>query len=144
MKHIYSLIIALAITALAHAQQAQINLVLVAPTGFNSPVDIKHCDDNRIFVVEQQGVIRIMDKNGNINPTAFLNITDRVNSSGNEQGLLGLAFSPNYKQDGYLYVNYTTGSSAGSTRISRFSVSQADSNVAVLGSEKILLSFTQP
>ena len=144
MKHLYSLIIALAITTLAHAQQAQINLVLVAPTGFNSPVDIKHCGDNRIFVVEQQGVIRIMDKNGNINPTAFLNITDRVNSSGNEQGLLGLAFSPNYKQDGYLYVNYTTGSSAGSTRISRFSVSQADSNVAVLGSEKILLSFTQP
>lgn len=144
MKRIYSLILFLCATVVLHAQASQISLVLVAPTGFNSPVDIKHCGDERIFVVEQQGIIRIMDKSGNIRPTPFLNITDRVNDSGNEQGLLGLAFSPNYKDDGYLYVNYINGTGNGSTRISRFSVSQADSNVADASSEEILLTFTQP
>lgn len=144
MKHLYLLLLAVTASITIQAQPAQINLVLVAPTGFTSPVDIKHCGDERIFVVEQQGVIRIMDKSGNIRPTAFLNITDRVNDNGNEQGLLGLAFSPNYKQDGYIYVNYINGNNAGSTRISRFKVSQADSNVVDASSEKILLTFTQP
>lgn len=125
------------------AQIPQLSLVQVA-TGFTKPTDLKNCGDNRIFVLQQGGRIRIMDKSGNINATDFLNITSRVLSTGNEQGLLGLAFSPNYKQDGYFYVNYTTGSSAGSTRISRFQVSVADSNVADPNSEVILLTFTQP
>lgn len=144
MKYLYLTLLALLASIAIQAQPAQINLVLVATTGFNSPVDIKHCGDERIFVVEQQGVIRIMDKSGNIRPTAFLDITGRVNDSGNEQGLLGLAFSPNYKQDGYFYVNYINGNGAGSTRISRFHVSLADSNVADVNSEEILLTFTQP
>lgn len=144
MKYLYTLFTAFITCLVLQAQQAKINLVLVAPTGFTSPVDIKNCGDERIFVVEQAGKIRIMDKSGNINASDFLNITDRVNSSGNEQGLLGLAFSPNYKQDGYFYVNYINGSSAGSTRISRFHVSAGDSNVADINSEEILLSFTQP
>lgn len=144
MKQLYISLIALLTCFWASAQPAQINLVLVAPTGFTSPVDIKHCGDDRIFIVEQQGIIRIMDKSGNINSTAFLNITDRVNDGGNEQGLLGLAFSPNYKQDGFFYLNYNSGNGAGATRISRFHVSQADSNVADANSEEILLTFTQP
>jgi glucose/arabinose dehydrogenase len=131
------------ITVTAFSQLPQLNLVQVA-TGFTRPTDLKHCGDNRIFVVQQGGRIRIMDKSGNINPTDFLNITTRVQSSGNEQGLLGLAFSPNYKQDGYFYVNYISGSGSGSTRISRFQVSAADSNVANPNSEVILLTFTQP
>lgn len=85
-----------------------------------------------------------MSKTGVVNPTLFLDITSKVNSVGNEQGLLGLAFSPNYKTDGYFFVNYTGGTSAGYTVIARYSVDPADSNKALPGSELILLQFTQP
>jgi glucose/arabinose dehydrogenase len=127
----------------SYAQLPQLNLVLVKQ-GFDSPVDIKHCGDDRLFIVQQDGLIRIMDKSGNINATPFLDIDAKVNSTNNEQGLLGLAFSPNYKQDGYFYVNYTAGTGAGSTRISRFSVNPTDSNLADSNSEVVLLTFTQP
>ncbi|MCS6935268.1 MAG: PQQ-dependent sugar dehydrogenase [Chitinophagales bacterium] len=126
------------------AQSPKIQLVQLA-TGFTSPVDIKHCGDDRLFIVQQNGIIRIMQKNGVVNTTPFITI-DSVLSSGNEQGLLGLAFSPNYKQDGYFYVNYTfnNGTSTGVTRISRFSVSPTDSNIALPASEQVILSFNQP
>lgn len=133
----------LSIALILHAQLPQLSLVQVA-TGFTAPVDIRNCGDERIFVVERGGQIRIMDKSGNIRSTPFLDIRTRVLSSGGEQGLLSLAFSPNYKQDGYFYVNYINGSGSGSTRISRFSVNPNDSNLAVASSEKILLTFTQP
>lgn len=126
-----------------NAQLPQLNLVLVKQ-GFDSPVDIKHCGDDRLFIVQQDGLIRIMSKDGNINATPFLDIDAKVNSTNNEQGLLGLAFSPNYKQDGYFYVNYINGTGAGSTRISRFSVNPTDSNLADPNSEVVLLTFTQP
>lgn len=125
------------------AQLPQLSLYLVKQ-GFNKPLDIKHCGDDRLFIVEQPGIIRIMSKDGNIYPTPFLDITSQVLSSGNEQGLLGLAFSPNYKEDGYFYVNYTTAPSPGTTVISRFSVNPADSNEADAGSEEVLLTFNQP
>ncbi len=135
--------LSLCISLLAEAQLPNINLVQVA-TGFTSPVDLQNCGDDRIFVVEQAGYIRLMSKSGVINATPFLDIHTRVQSSGNEQGLLGLAFSPNYKQDGYFYVNYINGSGAGSTRISRFQVSATDSNYTNQATEEILLTFTQP
>ncbi|MFN8286124.1 MAG: PQQ-dependent sugar dehydrogenase [Chitinophagales bacterium] len=125
------------------AQLPQINLVQVGQ-GFTRPVDVKHCGDDRLFVVEKVGRIQIMSKSGVVNSTPFLDITSRVLSSGNEQGLLSLAFSPNFKQDGYFYVNYINGTGAGSTRISRFSVMATDSNQADPNSEVILLTFTQP
>lgn len=128
---------------LLKAQLPQLNLVLVKQ-GFDSPVDIKHCGDDRLFIVQQDGLIRIMSKDGTINATPFLNIDANVNSTNNEQGLLGLAFSPNYKQDGYFYVNYIYGTGAGSTRISRFSVNPTDSNLADANSEVVLLTFIQP
>lgn len=143
MRFIYTLLVLL-VAHIGTSQTPQINLVQLA-TGFNSPVDIKHCGDNRIFVVQQGGAIRILSKSGTINSTPFITI-DSVLSSGNEQGLLGLAFSPNYKQDGYFYVNYTfaNGTTTGETRISRFSVNPTDSNLASPNTEKVILSFTQP
>ncbi len=123
--------------------QGDINMAQIA-TGYSSPVDIKNCNDDRLFVVEQAGYIRILNKNGTKQTTPFLDIHTRVNSSGNEQGLLSLAFSPTYKQDGYFYVNYINGSGSGSTRISRFSVLTNDSTQADPNSEVILLTFSQP
>lgn len=112
-------------------------------TGFTRPCDIVHSgleDDERMFVVEQNGFIRILNEDGSIESTPFLNIQSTVNSNGNEQGLLGLAFSPDYAEDGYFYVNYTNQSS---TVVARYEVSSDDPNVADAGSGEVLLSFIQ-
>ncbi|MEI6410546.1 MAG: PQQ-dependent sugar dehydrogenase [Bacteroidota bacterium] len=122
--------------------QTKIQLVDFA-TGFTRPVDITHCGDSRLFVVEKAGYIRIVDTLGNKFPTPFLDITDRVLSTGNEQGLLGLAFSPNYAQNKYFYVYYTKKPS-GDTRVSRFSRDSTDVNKADPNSEQIILEQTQP
>lgn len=125
------------------AQKPKLYPVQIA-TGFTRPTDIKQCNDNRLFVVNQAGTISIMSKTGTVNSTLFLDIKTKVLSTGNEQGLLGLAFSPNYKTDGYFFVNYITGTGAGSTVIARYSVDPSDSNKALPNSELILLQFVQP
>lgn len=113
-------------------------------SGFTSPVSMTNAGDDRLFVVEQAGVIRIIDGGGNVLPTPFLDISDRVDSSGDEEGLLGLVFHQNYAGTGYFYVNYTnTTSGTRRTRISRFSVT-GDPNIADPNSENILLTVVQP
>jgi hypothetical protein len=69
-------------------------------------VQSAHDGSGRLFIIEKYGVIRIYE-NGQLLDQPFLNIDDRVNDRGNEMGLLGLAFHPNYEQNGYFYVNYT-------------------------------------
>ncbi|MES2619458.1 MAG: PQQ-dependent sugar dehydrogenase [Bacteroidota bacterium] len=150
MKKFFICILVLSVSFFLNAQLPQLSLVQLA-TGYTKPLDIKNCGDQRLFVVEQTGYIRILYKDGTKQTTPFLDIDARVNSSGDEQGLLGLAFSPNYKQDGFFYVNYTdTGTifspsnSTVYTRISRFSVFPNDSTRADPNSEVILLQFPQP
>ena len=118
-----------------------LSLELVAD-GFSRPVVLSHAGDGsgRLFVVEQQGRIRI------VGGGVFLNIASLVDSSGNEQGLLGLAFHPDHTNNGYFYVNYThdpVGSGPDVTRVSRFEVSAGDPNSADPSSEMILLEFEQ-
>ncbi|HNK86175.1 MAG TPA: hypothetical protein PKL41_13290, partial [Flavobacteriales bacterium] len=72
---------------LANASYTQSIQFQQAVTGFSSPVDIAHCGDERLFVVERPGRIRIV-RNGAINPVPFLDITGIVNDGGEEQGLL--------------------------------------------------------
>ena len=110
--------------------------------GFSQPLLATHAGDGsgRLFILEQGGVIRMV-QDGAILPNPFLDITSQVGSGGNEQGLLGLAFHPEYEQNGFFYVNYTDLN--GDTVISRFQVS-ADANVADSASEKILLQVDQP
>jgi glucose/arabinose dehydrogenase len=121
--------------------QPSITLRNVA-SGFRQPVGVVNAGDARLFVVEKSGVIRIIDANGQVAPTAFLNIEGRVNSSAGERGLLGLAFHPDYAANGYFYVNYT--GLDGHTRIARFSVRPGNPNSADPASEKILLQIAQP
>ena len=125
------------------SQVPKIKLITFAQ-GLTKPLDIKNCGDSRLFVVEQAGRIRIVNNNGNLISTPFLNISSKVNSTGNEQGLLSMAFSPNFKTDGYFFVNYITGSGNGSSVLARYSVNPNDSNIADANSEKILLQFAQP
>ena len=110
--------------------------------GYNAPVVVTGARDGsgRLFVVEQQG--RILIVGGGV----FLDISTLVDSSSNEQGLLGLAFHPDFANNGYFYVNYThdpAGSTPDVTRVSRFQVSVGDPNSVDSSSEKILLSFDQ-
>ncbi len=108
-------------------------------SGYNSPVLLTHAHDgsNRLFVVEQSGVIRIIGEDA-----PFLDIQDRVGDGGNEQGLLGLAFDPKFDENGFFYVNYTD--NGGDTIISRYQVSPTDPNQAIADSEIMLLKVNQP
>lgn len=110
---------------------------------FNSPVDFTHANDgsNRLFVVEQRGVIQTFENNTNTETkSVFLDIVSRV-SSGGEMGLLGLAFHPNFKNNGFFFVNYTRNSPRRQTVIARF---KANGQTADPSSEAILLTFDQP
>ena len=106
---------------------------------FDSPVEIKHAGDDRLFIVEQPGEIKILNSNGTVNSTPFLDIKDKVYYGG-ERGLLGLAFHPNYPSTPYFFVNYTNNS--GDTVIAKYSVS---SNPDIANTnETILLTIDQP
>ncbi len=111
-------------------------------TGFSNPVDLRNSGDERLFVVEQDGLIKILNANGTTNVIPFLDISHMV-SGGFEQGLLGLAFHPDYANNGYFYVNYTD-NSGGDTHVSRFSVSSGDPDIADAGSEFTIISYVQP
>lgn len=111
-------------------------------TGLNNPINIKNAGDSRLFVVEQAGLIKIINSNGTINGTPFLDINAIVINGGGERGLLGLAFHPNYATNGFFYVNYINNS--GNTVISRFSRSTTNSDIADSTSELQLLTYTQP
>src|SRR6185436_19465883 len=96
----------------------------------------------RVFVVQQGGRIRIVDTNGVVRPNDFLNITSRVNYSG-ERGFLSMEFDPDYQNNGYFYVNYThTGDNRSYT--SRFSVSPTNPDSADPNSEVVLLNIWDP
>lgn len=117
-------------------------------SGFDQPlgiVSIKDPVEQRLFIVEKKGVIRIVHTNGNVETTEFLNIEAKVNHAGNSEGLLGLAFHPNYSENGYFYVNYTSinANSERRTNIARYQLSN-DANVANPNSENILLTIDQP
>lgn len=116
-----------------------INLELFG-SGFSSPVNVKHAGDDRLFVVERAGYIKILNSDGSVNTTNFLNIDGRVTNNGGEQGLLAMAFHPNYSTNGFFYVNYINNS--GDTVISRFT--RLSAGVADPNSEVILMTISQP
>jgi len=111
-------------------------------TGLDQPVHVTAppLDPRRVFVTEQPGNVRVV-RDGALLPTPFLNIQGRVRDSGNEQGLLSIAFHPDYETNGFFYVNYTR-EPDGATVVSRFEVT-ADPDVADADSESILRVIPQ-
>jgi glucose/arabinose dehydrogenase len=108
--------------------------------GFARTLGLEALPDGRLFVLEQRGVVwAIQDER--VHPDPFLDIQDRVQSTAFEQGLLGLAFHPQFFANGFFYVNYTR--AGGDTVIARFSASPG-SNRADPGSEAALLIVDQP
>ena len=114
---------------------------------FSRPVDFQvapGADHTLAYVVEQAGVIRVFENKSDVTTTnIYLDIEDRVRDNGNEEGLLGLAFHPEFESNGFLYVNYTA-SDPRRTVVSRFSRDASNPAQADPSSELILLEINQP
>ena len=122
----------------------------VVSSGLSNPVGVVHIagDSSRVFVIEQHtGRVRIVTlATGAISATPFL--TEAGISTGGEQGLLGIAFHPNYATNGYVYINCTKpgGGGGGHTEIVRYTANApfASSSTVNVGSRVVVLSFDQP
>lgn len=115
---------------------------------FSTPTEMVEPRDgtNRLFVVQQRGLIYVIDRNPNVTTRkVFLDFSTRVSQSGGETGLLGLAFHLNFSSNGYFFVNYTS-SAAGRLQsfVSRFQASPSNPDSALRGSEVILITIDQP
>lgn len=110
-------------------------------SGFARPTYLTHASDERLFVVEQSGLIHIIDR-GDLLPEPFLDIRDRVGSDALEQGLLSVAFHPSYADNGQFFVYYTN--KAGDAVVARYQVSPVDPDQAGSDSETIIMTIAQP
>ncbi len=137
-KEVFSALLLLTLVAFwsspaAGGYPAGFSEVLVA-SGFSSPTAMAFAPDGRLFVCRQGGELRVI-KNGGLLPTPFLTLS--VNSSG-ERGLLGVAFDPDFANNQYVYVYYTTASNPIHNRVSRFT---ANGDVALAGSEQVIVEL---
>ena len=118
--------------------EAYPNLVFDQPLYFtyaNEMTDI-------VYVVERTGKIKYFENNPNVDKTEiFIDLSDKIDINGSEKGLLGLAFHPKFKDNGFFYVNYTDEKG---TKLSRYSLSSSNVNIGDPYSEMELLSFPQP
>lgn len=138
MKNFIPIILLALVSTLSFSQTVDLELFA---DGLSSPLGIENAGDDRLFVNEQDGLIKVLSSDGTVNPVPFLDIDSQI-SSGGERGLLGLAFHPDYANNGYFFVNYTNNS--GNTVVSRFSVDSSDDDIADPSSELILMTIAQP
>ncbi len=112
---------------------------IVVARGLDAPVQVTapRSESRRLYVVEQRGTIRVVDR-GRLRAAFFLDVRGRV-VSGGEQGLLGLAFDPKYASNRFIYVNYTD--TRGDTRIVRY---RTNGGRALPASARLLLRLDQP
>lgn len=106
-------------------------------TGINSPTAMAVAPDGRIFVAEKGGALRVVRNNALV-ATPFLTVNVNTVS---ERGLLGVAFDPEFQINRYVYVYYTTATEPIHNRVSRFTASASNPDVAVAGSELQLLNL---
>jgi glucose/arabinose dehydrogenase len=108
-------------------------------SGLTDPVFVTSARDgsHRLFIVEKSGTVRVF-RNGVVLSTAYLDLTPEVNSSGGEQGLLGIAFHPDFTSHPFLYAAYTV--SDGSLRVSRFRAAKASANTVSRSTEVHILT----
>ena len=139
---------------------AKINLKLVPyVTGMNSPLAmVQPAGDDRKFVIEQFGRIKIIDKSGNLLPTPFLDIRNKIikqHADFDERGLLGLAFHPNFKSNGKFYISYSGNLDfqgdlgqmlwySHSNTVEEYTVSKEDPNIANHSSARLISSIPWP
>lgn len=142
--------IALLATGLVHAQTPPGDLTLTQVSGnFTQPVAVRHAGDDsgRLFVLEKRGIIQLV-KNGVTQGTPFLDLRTQlpfgggIPSQGDERGLLGLAFHPNYEQNGIFFVSHTQ--TDGRQGIARYQVSAGNPDVADAGSRTLIIALNDP
>lgn len=107
-------------------------------SGFTNPTAMAFAPDGRLFVCQQGGQLRVV-KNDALLTTPFVSLT--VDSNG-ERGLLGVAFDPNFATNNFVYVYYTATTPQVHNRVSRFTASVANPDLAQAGSEVVLLDLT--
>lgn len=133
--------------ALAKTEPAQFTLEIAFPNlRFEKPVDLQTPRDgsNRLFVVEQDGrIFAFANDPETSNKNLFLDITHKVRTNHGEEGLLGLAFHPNFAENGYFFLDYTA-SNPRRTVIARYQVKADNSAQANPASETVILEIEQP
>lgn len=132
----------LLVTLLGEPAAGQLITYTPFATGVSRVTDIAHAGDGRLFVAQQTGEILIVESDGSVLPTPFLDVKSLL-SVGFEKGLLGLAFHPDYATNGYFYINYTALFLGGATVVARYQVSP-DPNVADPSSSFFILTQSQP
>ncbi|MFO0827302.1 MAG: PQQ-dependent sugar dehydrogenase [Phycisphaerales bacterium] len=138
----------LVVAGTANAQVPAIRTKRIV-TGLNYPTFVTHApnDPTRLFVLEKRGVIRIIDLATNtLLPTPFLDIDSLVvggTSVNDEQGLLGLAFHPDYANNGMFFVYYTA-NGTGNDTVARYTVSPSNPNAADPGTGLVVISWSDP
>lgn len=127
--------------------EVELNLVNAFPNlSFDQPVDFQHANDgtNRVFVVGQEGVVWVFNNSASTSvATVFLDITANVSTGGLEEGLLGLAFHPDFNNTECFYVYYSAADPR-RTVLARYNVSLTDPNQADKESKLVLLEIQQP
>ncbi len=125
------------LSTINYSQEVALDLVA---SNFNGITEITNAGDDRLFITEQSGLIRILKPDGS--KSTFLDIRNRI-GTGSERGLLGLAFAPDYATTGRFYVNYTDRSSRPQhTVIARYTVSSNPDRAN--NNETIILRIEQP
>ncbi|MGB9697653.1 MAG: PQQ-dependent sugar dehydrogenase [Ignavibacteria bacterium] len=148
MKRVLILLFLLFISTVK-AQNPSIQLVDAFPNlTFSFPTHLTYSPDgsNRLFLVQQNGIIKTFLNDSNITSSSikiFLDISNKISSAGGEEGLLGLTFHPAFATNGYFYINYTAPNPL-RTVISRFKISNSDPNKADSLSEYKILEIPQP
>ncbi|CAN5617341.1 hypothetical protein BH23CHL5_BH23CHL5_13690 [soil metagenome] len=124
----------------------EIELVKVAD-GLLDPVNVASANDGsgRIFVVERFGYVRIIEEDGTVLEDPFLDLSNVVTTAVHtEQGLLGLAFHPDYASNGLFYVNYAEARTNGNMILVEYQVSADDPNAADAASARPIFATEQP
>lgn len=122
-----------------------IDLIKVAD-GLVDPVAVAAPDDGsgRIFIVERHGQVRIVDRDGALQPKPFLDLRGLITFTHMEQGMLGLAFHPDFRDNGLFYVSYTDLQTNGDTFVMEFAADPANPNTILPESARLLLAVDQP
>jgi glucose/arabinose dehydrogenase len=125
------------------ASQVSIGLATVAG-GFTRPTYVTSSRDDlfRLFVVEQGGLVKVV-KGSTVQSTPYLDLTSEIATSGNEQGLLSIAFHPAFQTHPYVFVAYTR-KSDGALVVSRFNVGSYKNSTVPLSAERIVLVAPHP
>jgi glucose/arabinose dehydrogenase len=148
-RNIFTVILILFINQILFAQNPNIQLTQAFPNlTFTGPLYLTYSNDgtNRIFVLQQNGIIKVFPNDSNVtlaNAKTFLDISNKISASSGEEGLLGLTFHPNFTSNGYFYIDYTAPNPL-HTVIARFKVSSGNPDKADSLSEYQILTINQP